>query len=43
MQLETDNEKHIYILDYEIILNQLDVIENCPLFKNVVILQTVLT
>ncbi|EGR33437.1 rnb family protein, putative [Ichthyophthirius multifiliis] len=40
LNLEGD-EKYIYILDEYTVLNQIDVIQNCPKLVNVVIMQTI--
>jgi len=39
MDIEANN---IYILDTETIIRQIDLIENCPILNNVIILQTIL-
>ena len=41
MVLETEKEQFIYMLDADTIINQIDLIENCPILNNVVILQTI--
>ena len=35
-------ENIIYLLDTETYLRQIDLIENCPILNNVIVLQTVL-
>ena len=42
MSFESEKEKYIFILDLETSLNQMDLIQNCPILKNVVIFQTVI-
>ena len=40
MHLEKDEEKCFFIMDTEALINQMDVIENCELISNVIVLQT---
>ena len=41
MSFESEKDRYVYILDLETFMNQIDLIQNCPVLQNVVVFQTV--